>query len=386
LKIKKPYFIFRFCCDFFAYERIEVWLLPNKTQKKKIPKYIAMSVDWKDPDHLFPLVKVACLNLATSKRDEEESPLSERLILLAKLIQNHPWFDVFVVQEVRPSGLLTVVQVINIIREILGAEWSYHDEAINNEDPECAHRTIFWNRVKLVHVYSEVIVSNSVKKHNLMEQRQDKPTQKPIDNPCILSWIPDKPPNQLLLTGLGNILYAPKYTLYPCVQRQQHVMLKFEPYENKLLPYSNSIIVKSHFHRVGHVSNEPEFNIMNVHAPVSKYRKKQYWINVAKNISPTSIVLGDMNKFEADLDFYYQLFETKNRHDLIKPNQLTFVSFNGDRQPEHGPKPGALWRSSLDAVIINPIYLEGCVQITSTEEPPRLSDHFFISAQIYYVG
>jgi hypothetical protein len=87
----------------------------------------------------------------------------------------------------------------------------------------------------------------------------------------------------------------------------------------------------------------------------------------------STIIVGDLNKFEAEQSQYDQIF-SGNVADLIKPNLLTFVSFDTDRKPN-----GELWYSSLDACILNrAFYGNSTVTIVSTMSEPRPTDHFMI--------
>ena len=101
-------------------------------------------------------------------------------------------------------------------------------------------------------------------------------------------------------------------------------------------------------------------------------------------LSPNTIVIGDLNKFDADQGIFDCIF--RKHKDLISTDMETFVSFDGDRQPSIDGNIGSLWRSSLDGVILDPNYFDGEVDITSTEHPPRVSDHFFIVTRIFASG
>jgi hypothetical protein len=319
-----------------------------------------------------PIIVIGSLNLATSFRDEKESPLYERLPLLARIIGKKPWFDIFLVQELRGSGVLSVKDVLQSIREILGQQWDFYDEIVNKEDPRSAHRTIFWNTMKVVHTYSEVFLfKTSTRKYipsvsKPVSLRLQQPTQQP------LSRIHQ------------NVVPIPFYA--PILMRY-HPMASLVHNNNTKWIDHPCMIVKSFFYRVGNSSDIPQFNIMNVHAPLRKTERCQYWIDIQRIMTPTSIVIGDLNKFETEREFYDMLFSSYHCADLIPPEQETFVSFDGDRKPSKDPMlKGDLWRSSLDGVILNPTYLQGNVEIISTEAPPRLSDHFFITARIFWAS
>jgi endonuclease/exonuclease/phosphatase family metal-dependent hydrolase len=335
-----------------------------------------------------PIITISSINLATSQRDEIESPLYLRLPILSRVIGKVPWFDILVVQELRASGPLSVNDVLRTIREILGDQWDFYNEPVNPSNPRSAHRTIFWNTMKVIHDHSELLVSTT---KTLISRQPILPRPTMLCPSQIVHQNTFVSPNPTFFPFLPPSKSLPElYFPYPikCLPTLHPIQTKLHPFPEKSNLHDHpSLIVKSYFYRVGTSSQIPQFDVMNVHAPLKKTERCQYWIDIRRAINPTSIVIGDMNKFNTEREFYDEMFCRQDAIDLIPPDAETFVSFDGDRQPSvKSDVPGELWRSALDAVIINPTYLQGEVHILSTEEPPRLSDHFFITATIYWAS
>ena len=65
--------------------------------------------------------------------------------------------------------------------------------------------------------------------------------------------------------------------------------------------------------------------------------------------------------------------QKKSLLDIVGLQQETFVSFPVDLDSQ-----GNLWRSCLDAFIVDSNEFDGQVTVVSTEPVPRPTDHFFI--------
>jgi hypothetical protein len=142
------------------------------------------------------------------------------------------------------------------------------------------------------------------------------------------------------------------------------------------------LVVKSWFTFASSSHCTPTFSVLNVHAPMREKERIRYWKHTAQLMEPTSIVIGDLNKFESERAIYDSIFRLP-KYDCILPNMETFVSFENDRQPSKDDLcPGELWRSSLDSVVLNTTYLQANIEIVSTEAEPRPTDHFLIVAHI----
>ena len=131
------------------------------------------------------------------------------------------------------------------------------------------------------------------------------------------------------------------------------------------------------FAKVGSKTTAISFGVVNAHAPIPKDLRHIYWAKIRAVMTPVTIVVGDMNKFEEDMAVFDCIFK-QPMHDFIEPTMETFVSFPHDTKPT----TGELWRSSLDSVIVDTRQCTAGVEIVSTEKAPRASDHFLILAAI----
>lgn len=93
-------------------------------------------------------VNIFSLNIACAFRDENVNPLYKRLDILIEYIkkshEQNP-FDIMCIQEVRPTGSLKAIDVIDKLRGIFG--WEYTAQKVN-PSANSFHRVTFWNQEK----------------------------------------------------------------------------------------------------------------------------------------------------------------------------------------------------------------------------------------------
>ncbi len=456
-----------------------------------------------------PIVRIASLNLATSQRDERQSPLSERLHIFNELINHQPWFDILVLQEVRGSEPLNVDEVLEQIQTILGGSdiWSFEDRVLLPETARSSHRTIFWNKQKLVHVESKIVVikpENEKKKISILplhsaeksdkrditlpnipsysyshisHQQLTQPYHTPLQHssqpqnsaphwmshhsmlsalsPCFIpsytsmqlhpssfackspDYVPNAPPIMYIYPKLypntstsNNSNSAAENHFFPCLSIPYNETLLYPFHHHHHHPSSPALLqtplsnpysvadpslrqkpctfpyfVKSTFYWVipacekwqsdeendeyncsyqyDKPTNLTTFTIINVHAPLHQGLRERYWkeISYHLNKTPKAIAIGDFNKFDTHRYMYEKILHTKFKTDLIPKDVITFVSFDEDRDPD-----GELWKSSLDGCVVNNRVFKGHVDVLSTVQPPRLSDHFFLVASIFWAS
>jgi hypothetical protein len=135
-----------------------------------------------------------------------------------------------------------------------------------------------------------------------------------------------------------------------------------------------------------HTIDEPmkPFTVINVHAPIHQGMREKYWKEISYHLNkfPKSIAIGDFNKFDDHRPVYDRILHTKFKTDLIPKEQITFVSWDEDRNPQNGE----LWRSSLDGCVINNKIFKGYVDVLDSVQPPRLSDHFLFVASLFWAN
>ena len=146
--------------------------------------------------------------------------------------------------------------------------------------------------------------------------------------------------------------------------------------ENKREPHFPYAFVISYFTTANSAINHAEFSVINVHAPIRAEDRIPYWNQIYSRVGGNCIALGDFNKFASEMMEYRSIFND-NVTDLVSPETETFVSFSDDLNPK-----GELWRSSLDGVVVDACHLRADVEVISTEELPRPTDHFLISAHV----
>jgi hypothetical protein len=295
------------------------------------------------------IATIASLNIATSNRDEKDCPLFKRLPYIEQLI-NNPWFDIFCVQEVRPTGSMSAFDVILTLRMFLGPHWEFYDQTVNPSQKAC-HRTIFWNSKKWRHHHTDVLYTTP-----------PQPTQ---------GLVFGSPPQALGQSFLPH--YIPYQSVFPP-----------RPYLPNIgsSSYFPFLITKTWFIPVGSATNVPKFNVVNAHAPMQRSDRISYWKQVRACMDPNTVIIGDLNKFDQDREIFDRIFRFPVK-DLIDADTETFVSFQTDRQPPlAGEDVGELWHSSLDSAVLDTTYLQGNAEVISTEEPPRASDHFLVTARV----
>jgi hypothetical protein len=102
------------------------------------------------------VVVIASLNIASARRDEEKCSLSTRLDALKEFLvsgSDDHGFDILCLQEIRPSGNMSVSQILVEIGSVLGKNWQVVDMAVNNSTG-AFHRATFWDSKKLFHLDS----------------------------------------------------------------------------------------------------------------------------------------------------------------------------------------------------------------------------------------
>jgi len=100
-------------------------------------------------------INVASLNIASAKRDEKGAfPLYKRLPHLKKFIAKcvtDASIKILCIQEIRPTGELTAIQVVREIHDALGPTWEFSDLKVNPSD-NSFHRAIFWDSTVYSHL------------------------------------------------------------------------------------------------------------------------------------------------------------------------------------------------------------------------------------------
>lgn len=390
-------------------------------------------------------MKIASLNLATSKRDERQSPLLDRLEIFDKLINKKPWFDILVLQEVRGSHPLTVDDVLDKIQSILGGSeiWSYEDRYLLPATQRSSHRTIFWNKQKLVYVESKIVVVKPEYDKRSNHVPNLHPTY-PMDNRFALrssssylsaltpAFVPgcnetntttkeesyslpsehhnnenddeekvfsksNIPLSYFIMPSLPQpsfLSFFPAHFIFPPPIYFKNFTSSSVPnvnpsQENQVIkPCTFPYFVKSTFYFLNDDDVEDSyetmkpFTVINVHAPMHQGMRERYWKEISYHLNkfPKSIAIGDFNKFDDHRTVYDRILHTKLKTDLIPKEQITFVSWEEDRNP----KNGELWRSSLDGCVVNNKIFKGYVDVLDSVQPPRLSDHFFLVASLFW--
>ena len=266
--------------------------------------------------NVIPLLTIASLNIASSGRDEATNPLFGRLPYIVEFIkeeQRNDKYSILCIQEIRPTGT-------------------------NAHDKEYALQAF---DVALA-------IKNALGKNWDFLNHKINPSDGAFYR--AIFWNSD--------------IYSHHSTNYTYTKntKESH------------FPY---IFTKSYFTTAKSKTNVPFFSVINGHAPMLKNDRIEYWIKLREAMDKNTIIVGDLNKFEAEQSQYDQIF-SGSVSDLIKPDTLTFVSFDTDRKPN-----GELWRSSLDACIIDHEYYGSSqVSVISTEKEPRPTDHFMIKCSV----
>lgn len=110
-------------------------------------------------------VQIASFNIACSIRDERDIPLYVRLPLITELIKKEKHnFNILCIQEIRPTGTLTPLDVILEISKCLGG-WEFIDQKVN-PSAGSFHRTTFFNPLLYSHQKTNVFnIENKRESH-----------------------------------------------------------------------------------------------------------------------------------------------------------------------------------------------------------------------------
>ena len=149
---------------------------------------------------------------------------------------------------------------------------------------------------------------------------------------------------------------------------------KTEPFAYMAL-VSDFVAVNSNLH-----SAPRNLRVVNVHAPaMGPFTDKQlYWAKAGQYMHKCAIAMGDMNKFEEQMQQYTNGMELNFLYDVMC--EKTFLSFPYDAKPD-----GTLYYSCLDAIILHEdSELQHLEMFVESTEATRESDHFIIGATFTY--
>ena len=281
---------------------------------------------------LSPLkVSIASFNIACSRKDEKFQPLYARLPIIWDMISSAVathGVNIICLQEVRETGEMSAYDVIAYFASKL--KWDFHSQRVNPSAREFC-RVTMWDPSAFHHCESI-------------------------------------------------------YTHTP----------------NTKLPEKPFMAMKSYFTMASSKDMYPTFSVINAHAPVNKEDKLEYWRQVLSLIvhnKHPSIAIGDFNKFNEDIPInnhqlvmpalYAQMLKKDPNpliiKDWITQKEVTFTSYDNDRQPS-----GELWVGALDGILtdvrdkleVNHSIIPTTDKIKSPVDGNeyRASDHYLILA------
>ena len=281
---------------------------------------------------LLGLVKIGFFNIASSPRDQSFDPLSGRIGILCDMIKDmhakHS-FDFFCVQEIRPSGKYSALQLIMMISECLNMEFVYQriNAASNAFYRATFYSAKFWPYQTINH-----------------------------------------------------------YT--PNSREPQYGRLALECQFMKSDTKESFGEVGANVSK-----NIPMISIINAHAPLDGHKFDYYKliaeiIHKREEANMVCFGVGDFNKFTEQRGEYDNLLEETNVVDHVPKESITFVSFPYDLD-----KAGNIMRSSLDGFITSRRFADKNnvkIEIESTDFLAmnedgilkRPTDHFLMVAGI----
>ena len=237
----------------------------NETNPKEEPKLTTNNTT----------VRVFSLNIACAARDEQKCPLAYRLPVLLKFLRHKKKeldFDILCLQELRPTGQLSVRDILSAIEMLLGMEYVYHKV---NPSEGAFGRATFFRSDRWVHLETTVYYTNNSKSPEF---------------PYMFMWSQFTVLNSKHTDptfSVGNV-HAPA------------------------VPIGGS----------SEWSDKESYYSTVLRLAESDGRGEEWKI--------PSILIGDMNKFKEETEEYHEMIKEAGFVDLISPSTMTFQSFPHD--------------------------------------------------------